>query len=100
MIAAGEPDTSDPTAGDARSRNAWAHAACPIRQAALAMMKRRRASEPLGDGFAQAVRQQIVEVEMKLGNDPDMGAAVAIAGNQRLYSKAVAVGGVVDANAP
>src|ERR1700710_1477621 len=36
MTAGGDPDTSDPTAGDAWSRKACAQAACPIKPAAAA----------------------------------------------------------------
>ena len=37
-------------------------------------------SEPLDDRFAQAVREHVVEIEMELGNDPQMGAGFRLPG--------------------
>jgi hypothetical protein len=60
----------------------------------------RHVSEPLDDRFAQAVRQQIIEVQMELRDHPEMGAGVAVARDQCLDRDGIGVGSIVEADTP
>src|SRR6185312_11926559 len=56
-------------------------------------------SPPFHDRLAEAVRQQIVKVEMELRDHPDMRTGLLVAGDQRLDAERIGVCGVVDAHA-
>ena len=60
----------------------------------------RHGSEPLDDRLAQAVGEQIIEIQMELRDHPEMGAGIAVARNQCLDRDGLAVGGIVEADTP